>query len=174
MSPLILWGGTDVSPSLYNQIPLKYTQYPDTKRDNEEAEMVNEAIFLGVPVIGVCRGAQLLCVLNDGTLYQHSEGHGRNHDVHTLDGVFYAAAGHHQIMNPVGEFEVIGWSDFPTKVWNPDGTTKIIERSPEIVWWPETKCLGIQPHPEWMHKDDEFVIYLNNLVNKLLGVKDVF
>ena len=70
--PLRLWGGVDIDSSLYGEPRHPKTQIPDKKRDREELEKIKTAIRLKVPIIGVCRGAQLLCVYHGGKLH-HNE-----------------------------------------------------------------------------------------------------
>jgi anthranilate/para-aminobenzoate synthase component II len=176
--PLVLWGGTDIgSEFFYNKPKSKYAQNPDVVRDIKERGLVNLAITKGQPIIGVCRGAQLLCAMNGGTLYQHSEPHKQNHSLDCLiqDGpgqeavitFKHVAAGHHQVMNPKGNFEILGWNPNSEKMWLDDETIVYVTNSAEVVWYPETKCLAIQPHPEWSTPDDPFVIWLNNLIKDL-------
>lgn len=170
MKPLILWGGTDINSALYSKEPLRFTQRPDKDRDAEEVKLAQAAFFDGRPIIGVCRGAQLLCVLNGGSLYQHSEGHNKNHTIHTADGKVFSnvAADHHQIMIPVGQnYAQFAYSTHSTKVWEDETTTKILNVTPEIIWWPDTKCLAVQPHPEWEPKGSEFNKWLNELIASL-------
>lgn len=175
---LVLWGGTDIGSSWYNEKPHPKAQKPDVKRDEQEFALVHSCIFDGVPIIGICRGAQLLCIANGGTLYQHSVGHNRGHTVFCKeDDVLLplkdVAAGHHQVMNldkiPQDEYEIFGFSNFPCIVWVNAMETKEITISPEVVWFPKTKCLAIQPHPEWMPLNHPFNLWLQKLIFNLLG-----
>ena len=72
---LVLSGGTDVSPSLYGAYPQKPHPY-DIIRDKFEWGLVDQAVELGIPVFGICRGHQFLCVYHGGRLVQHLDGHG--------------------------------------------------------------------------------------------------
>lgn len=168
--PLILWGGVDVSPALYGETPLTYTQHPNDTRDKEEIAAIDEAVANNIPVVGVCRGAQLLCVHNGGKLWQHTQPHRQNHSIETIDGRTFnsVSAGHHQIMNPTGtEHTVLAWNPAPTKVWINNEEVILASNMPEVVWFPKHKHLAIQPHPEWASKEDEFVIYVNKLMRAL-------
>lgn len=71
---LLIPGGPDVNPSYYDQSPHPETQFDD-KRDSFEKQMIKLAIDRGIPIIGVCRGAQLINVVLGGTLYQHLPDH---------------------------------------------------------------------------------------------------
>lgn len=67
---LMLQGGADVSPLTYGEEPLKRDWAGDRLRDEYEIELLHEFIEAGKPVIGICRGAQLINVAYGGTLYQ--------------------------------------------------------------------------------------------------------
>lgn len=67
---LILQGGADVSPKAYGEEALQPEWSGDPVRDTYELELVHEFIEAGKPVLGVCRGVQLINVALGGTLYQ--------------------------------------------------------------------------------------------------------
>jgi putative glutamine amidotransferase len=67
---LVLQGGADVSPESYGQQPLRPEWSGDRVRDLYEMEMLWECVFQEKPVLGICRGAQLINVAFGGTLYQ--------------------------------------------------------------------------------------------------------
>ena len=60
---LLLHGGVDINPRCYGQKPLPQTQSPDTLRDAKEFAAVAMAFATDMPIVGICRGAQLLCVV---------------------------------------------------------------------------------------------------------------
>ena len=68
---LVLTGGGDVDPARYGQVPLSTTGTPHPVRDEHEISLVRSALRLGLPVLGICRGAQVLNVALGGTLHQH-------------------------------------------------------------------------------------------------------
>jgi putative glutamine amidotransferase len=70
---LVLQGGSDVSPSTYGEKPLKPEWSGDPVRDRYEIELAKEFMACNKPVLGVCRGLQLINVLFGGTLYQDIE-----------------------------------------------------------------------------------------------------
>jgi Peptidase C26 len=156
-SAIVLWGGEDISPAFYNEDPNRFNQaskYP-SKRDILEWQCLQIAHINGVPIIGVCRGAQLMCVFDDGKLAQDVTGHNCSHEVETSTTSFYAPGDHHQMMLPSTNAEVIGWS----KVNQAGGTyvgdgdhvfvLEVNFKEPEIVWFPKIRGLGFQYHPEW-------------------------
>ena len=67
---LMLQGGSDVSPLTYGEEPLAREWMGDRLRDEYEIELLHEFIAAGKPVLGVCRGLQLINVAYGGTLYQ--------------------------------------------------------------------------------------------------------
>lgn len=67
---LMLQGGSDVSPLTYGEEPLAREWTGDRLRDEYEIELLHEFIGAGKPVLGVCRGLQLINVAYGGTLYQ--------------------------------------------------------------------------------------------------------
>lgn len=68
---IVLSGGTDLDPALYGRSPLA-TDFPaQGQRDAFEISLYRAARRVGVPVLGICRGAQLIVVAEGGTLHQH-------------------------------------------------------------------------------------------------------
>ncbi|MDP9164951.1 MAG: gamma-glutamyl-gamma-aminobutyrate hydrolase family protein [Actinomycetota bacterium] len=68
---LVLTGGRDVDPATYGQAPHPSTDEPARDRDAWEFALVRGALARGLPVLGICRGAQVLNVALGGTLHQH-------------------------------------------------------------------------------------------------------
>jgi len=68
---LILTGGGDVDPAGYGAEPDPRTSRVQPERDQAELELLAAALADGVPVLGICRGMQLLNVARGGTLHQH-------------------------------------------------------------------------------------------------------
>jgi putative glutamine amidotransferase len=65
---LMLGGGTDIYPELYNEKPLDNYKY-DITRDEMEIKWLKKAGEMNIPVFAICRGAQLMNVVNNGTLH---------------------------------------------------------------------------------------------------------
>lgn len=68
---LVLTGGGDVDPALYGEIASPETEPPDAERDAVEAALIDEALSRDLPLLGICRGMQLLNVHLGGSLVQH-------------------------------------------------------------------------------------------------------
>jgi putative glutamine amidotransferase len=157
---LVLVGGADVDPSSYGAEPHPLTNGTVPERDRSELALARRAVEREIPVLGICRGMQLLNVATGGSLRQHvpddvgHEEHRRNpgsfenseHEVRLEQGSLAArAAGeelhtikshHHQGIAEVGEgLRVTGVS--------------VLDDLPEAI---ETEgqafCLGVQWHPE--------------------------
>ena len=67
---LLLTGGEDVAPALYGEAPHPALGDVDPRRDQLEAGLLHAARDLGVPVLGICRGIQLINAAMGGTLWQ--------------------------------------------------------------------------------------------------------
>lgn len=177
---ILFCGGTDVSPSYYGEEKGRFTGHPDIERDYYEREIYNRAIALNLRMLGICRGAQFLNVMNGGKLVQHCTNHamGRymKHPIATYDGeIIEVTSTHHQMMIPKGKYDLLGWAHgLSTKYFN--GDDEEIEpfkceagpMEPEIVWYPDTRSLCIQGHPEYMTSEDQFWKYSVGLVRKFL------
>ena len=72
---VVLQGGADISPLAYGQQPLRPEWAGDPVRDRFEIELVQACVAAGKPVLGICRGAQLINVALGGTLHQDIPAH---------------------------------------------------------------------------------------------------
>jgi gamma-glutamyl-gamma-aminobutyrate hydrolase PuuD len=68
---VVLSGGADIGADRYGALPHPRNGAPRPERDDAELAVLERALALGIPVLGVCRGAQLLNVALGGTLAQH-------------------------------------------------------------------------------------------------------
>lgn len=145
-----------MEPARYGAEPDPRTDPPARERDAWELALIDAALAAGVPLLGICRGMQLLNVALGGTLTQHIDGHrgprvgvfGR-HTVKPVPGTRYAEAVpeaatvptyHHQAVDALGRGLVISAEA-------EDGT-------PEAVELPGDRfVLGVQWHPE-MDEDE--------------------
>lgn len=187
---LLFEGGTDISPYLYGEIPIKGTQKSDDLRDQHEVKFFNEAHRLGAGFIGICRGAQLLCALSGGHIIQHVTGHNEWHKMQLPDRmgkdnngnslVIGTTSAHHQMMNPYRmnpkEWVSYGHSFvqrseryYTEKGRFKPGKSNRDWREQEIIWFPKTRSLAIQGHPEYyIQETAPFVRYCRYLIITLL------
>jgi len=75
---LCLTGGGDIEPSRYGEPPAPETDDVDPARDALELRLLRSALDRDIPVLGICRGFQVINVANGGKLAQHVEGHTRS------------------------------------------------------------------------------------------------
>ena len=67
---LLLSGGVDVDPLFYGEEPRPGLGRIDVAKDRVETSLIAKAIEIGLPILGICRGIQMLNVAAGGTLYQ--------------------------------------------------------------------------------------------------------
>ena len=68
---LVLTGGGDIDPAGYGAAPHPRTGRVSAERDRAELDLLAAALAAGLPVLGICRGLQLLNIARGGTLHQH-------------------------------------------------------------------------------------------------------
>jgi len=72
---LLVTGGADLDPEVYGHERHPLTDPPERERDALELALVRGAMRRGMPVLGICRGNQLIAAALGGTLHQHVDGH---------------------------------------------------------------------------------------------------
>lgn len=75
MDGLVLTGGGDIDPVLYGETPHPKVYGIRRDRDTFEAALYTQAVDLGLPILAICRGMQLINVLRGGSLIQEVPGH---------------------------------------------------------------------------------------------------
>ncbi|MBZ9643368.1 gamma-glutamyl-gamma-aminobutyrate hydrolase family protein, partial [Streptomyces sp. PSKA30] len=96
LDALVIAGGPDVEPVRYGASPEPRTGPPARERDAWELALIEAALAAHVPLLGICRGMQLLNVALGGTLVQHLDGHAEvvgvfgHHAVKPVPGTLYA------------------------------------------------------------------------------------
>lgn len=154
---LILAGGGDVDPARYDATPGPHTHGVSAERDTAEFALLDQARAAGIPILGICRGMQLINVALGGSLHQHLPDVVHNSDHRQRVAVFdthrvkvdaasrlATALGwveadvrtyHHQAVDRLG-------SGVEASAWATDGTVEAIElpHEPDV--------LGVQWHPE--------------------------
>lgn len=158
---VVFVGGVDISPELYGQKKLPQTQSPSIRRDQEEKVIYDECVRLGIPMFGICRGAQFLHAMNGGDLWQHVENHGGDdHLIYDLEeDVFVNATSyHHQMLALNSTIDVIAvckdqvsrkfHSDTMVLDLDKEGDNNGVEIEIEAGAYHATKCFFVQGHPE--------------------------
>lgn len=162
---ILLPGGNDVDPNLYGEEILPENGPLEPVRDRFELPLARWALAQGVPILGICRGMQVLNVAAGGTLYQdipsqtgtrlqHRQKAPRYYATHSVDiiegSLLARALGvtttrvntfHHQAVHKVAP-------GFVPSARATDGIVEAIEK-PDHPF-----ALGVQWHPEAMQKED--------------------
>lgn len=170
---VIFTGGADINPTLYNSAKHPFTGPINHERDVIELGVFKYAINKGIPILGICRGSQLICALSGNSLLQHVNNHGSSnpHSIlfkepitlpngEILNECSFTGT-HHQMMkidrddaiclavaknlkNPEEKVATVAYAGDPDHVLD---VSNIQEN--EIVHFTNTRALGIQSHPEW-------------------------
>ncbi|MEM0996223.1 MAG: gamma-glutamyl-gamma-aminobutyrate hydrolase family protein [Bacteroidota bacterium] len=182
---LLLQGGSDIAPETYGADPIEDEEGTlDASRDNFELDMIGRALERDLPVLGICRGSQILNVFFGGTLYQdillqhpgaiqHQDipaYHRHFHDLDIVPGSLLADlhadeigkqvnSVHHQGVQHLGE----GLQ--PMAHCPEDG---IVEA---FIWEdsPEGSVMGIQWHPEFCTPRDGHLLAPERVLQHWLG-----
>lgn len=179
-SIIVFGGGQDICPKFYGaKISRHSGANQDVQgRDKIEQEIFHWAVQNKIGMLGICRGSQLLCALSGGKLVQHCERHGASHRIMTHDGrKIMVTSTHHQMMYPWGvNHKLIAWSD-PARsyyyVMDDDNILATVPeyKEPEIVFFPDTRALAIQGHPEYSNATQQFRQYTHELVKEFLCLR---
>jgi len=155
----VFTGGADICPFLYGEKPHATTN-PYLTRDMHELKLLHQIPF-GVPVIGICRGAQLINVMAGGSMYQDVNNHaGTDHDAVVVGTgeVFRINSIHHQQMIPASHADRLLMASVATRK-HKDGATIYLKEEAlknfndvEAIWIPHHNYLCFQAHPEYVHE----------------------
>jgi putative glutamine amidotransferase len=161
---LVVAGGPDVDPIRYGAARHPQTGSPVTVRDAWDLAVTGSALRLGVPLLAICRGMQVLNVCRGGTLHQHvpdlvgharhdgpAAGYGR-HQVRVSPDSMLAGilphddrltvpTHHHQAVDLLGE-------GLKAVAWEEDGIIEAVEAGPSELGGFPGFVLGVQWHPE--------------------------
>ncbi|MDR1332198.1 MAG: membrane dipeptidase [Tannerella sp.] len=165
---LVMTGGEDVDPQWYGENPRQQLGAVDPERDVYDLKLIKLASDRNVPILGICRGEQLINVAFGGTLYQdlpsqrdgatlvkHVQkmpGRYASHKVSVVpqsqlagvigEGEHGVNTFHHQAVKDVAP-------GFRAVAWSPDSVVEAIEA------WPEYPVLAVQWHPEAIVAGDD-------------------
>ena len=182
---VLFTGGEDVDPSYYNEGKLKETA-SNPARDRREAWIYNKCLENKIPMVGICRGAQFLNVMNGGKMWQHVRGHCGNHDIIEVlpkdakrkPRGFKVTSTHHQMMRPLidkdtqilavgidkdGKPICDSRQSFKELVEGKDGKAY---PDYEVVFYGKTNSLCFQPHPEFGNAPKDCTEYFDELLEE--------
>ena len=151
-------GGADIDPKLYKQKKLPKT-FPSPYRDEFSFKLHKKYALL--PKVGVCRGAQFLCAINGGSLWQHigSSHNNGQHYITTADSLqrnIMVTSVHHQACRPTKHMEMLAYSANKASTVEDD---KVVDTTgvsiAEAFFIPEDNALCVQFHPEYGMKSCE-------------------
>ena len=158
---LVITGGADIEAQRYGQQPLPTTERPRLDRDDWEFALTDAALRRRLPLLGICRGAQVLNIARGGTLHQHLPdvlGHSRHRlgdanfaesDIRTVAGTrvagligesIVAHCYHHQAIDALGHGLIVSARD------SGDGLVEAVELDPAVD--PDQFAVAVQWHPE--------------------------
>ncbi|GGD12289.1 gamma-glutamyl-gamma-aminobutyrate hydrolase family protein [Pontibacillus salipaludis] len=183
MDGLVLSGGQDINPLLYNEEPRPKQGSPFPERDHSEAILAKEMIRQGKPVFAICRGVQILNVTYGGSLYQdvsYMDGEPLKHDQynkpwqesHTIttepDSVMREQFGEKTITNSFHHQSIKDVAPgFRATAFAADGVIEAIEKEDG-----EGFVIGVQWHAEMMTRKHERMQKLfNRFVQEVIQVK---
>lgn len=166
---LCFTGGADVSPELYGEENV--ASYTSPERDREEEAIFDWAYENDVPMVGICRGAQFLNVMNGGEMWQDVNNHaisGTHEAICDYFGKVMVSSTHHQMMRPNSSGNILAVSALSTYKVNASGMYDGDDEDVEVVYYPDTKSLCYQPHPEIVNEDHECRKHFFMLIDKLM------
>ena len=157
---LLLPGGGDMDPKFYGQARIPACGEPNLLRDAAEPLLLRAFLAAGKPVLGICRGIQVMNAVLGGDLYQdikpfehlpHNDHWAKVHTVTVRRGTLLSRilgqdtvlvnSQHHQAVDRVAP-------GFTLAALSEDGIVEAIEK-------PDARfCLGVQWHPEWLSDAD--------------------
>jgi len=154
---LLLPGGWDVDPSFYGERRDDKVGQTDMELDKTELAMFHQAREREIPVLGICRGQQVINVAMGGSLVQHLEGHevsahGRSHLAHSIEvdpsSELGRAAGTHKIRVNSFHHQAIRTlaQGLQQTARGDDGTVEGVESDDGLI-------VAVQCHPEELTTD---------------------
>ena len=178
---ILLSGGGDMHPRYYNEEPIPENGTPDELRDRYDVALIKSAVEYQLPVLGICRGMQVINTVFGGSLYQdinvqyadkqpmcHSQNEERSVTTQTAsvvaDSLLYSIVScntlpinsiHHQAVKRIADgFRAVAFAD--------DGICEAIES----LYYP---ILGVQWHPEHLSEADAAGEHFDNPHRKIFG-----
>lgn len=149
---VIFGGGADVNPKLYGEERHPTTFFSET-RDATDIELYNKCFEDGIPMLGICRGAQFIHVMNGGKLYQDVDGHQGDHSLYLTQEkriIPSISSVHHQMCISNDRMTVLGESSKASRRILNNTTEKTGHfNDVEAYFYRDIMALGFQGHPEY-------------------------
>lgn len=160
---LILTGGYDINPLNFNEEPKEKLGHVCNERDRYEFYLLKKAMEKQIPILGICRGIQVINVFNGGTLYQdmsymdnsyvkHEQDCEPNFPSHSIsifkDSILYKILGDNALVNSYHHLAIKDLApNFKVSAVSKDGVIEAIESiTGEFI-------IGVQWHPELLTKN---------------------
>lgn len=172
---IVFPGGPDVPPDMY-QAKAHPKTYTDRRRYANFDVMYGYAVNRGLSAVGICGGAQYLCVKAGHELIQHVDNHALRgtHEVQSVFGPATVTSTHHQMMRqtkPEG-FELLAWADGLSNTHQDGNEEEVIleaNKEPEAVFFRAANgntinSLAVQWHPEYMQQQESGVVLFHELL----------
>jgi len=157
---LLLAGGADIDPGSYGEQAHAETVGTVPERDAFEISLARAAIERDIPVLGICRGMQLINVARGGTLMQHLPERFGHHEHRRVVGSFDGADHDVELLPGTLVLRVVGEARHATKSHHHQGVERLgdgllvsgisaLDGLPEAIELPDRQfVLGVQWHPE--------------------------
>lgn len=151
---VVFTGGPDVNPALYNEKPHPSTKV-DRQRDIDDLKLFAHCRDHGIPMFGVCRGAQFGSVMHGGKLWQDVDGHYGDHGIYDVKSglvIPRVSSIHHQMVmdNTENGMEILATTSRSENRWANDIECDVGKRKDiEAFFYRDSAFLGVQGHPEY-------------------------
>lgn len=150
---VVFTGGADVNPALYGEEPHSSTHWSES-RDKQDILLWEHCVKNGIPMFGVCRGAQFGHVMKGGKLYQDVDNHYGEHsmwDVKSRFLVSNVSSVHHQMVRPGNKgMDILADSHAASvRYLNPTQKVSGMLEDIEAFFYRDVCFLGVQGHPEY-------------------------
>ena len=163
---LLMTGGHDVNPALYGEEKLQVCGDSCSIRDNMEKFLFNEALKFDKPVLGICRGIQLMNVLLGGTLYQDLPSQKPTNTEHHMTPPYDRAIHKVTILDNTYLADLIGKSEYGVNSYHHQAIKDLAPNVTAMAYSEDNLVeaikvnnkkfiVGVQWHPELAYKKDE-------------------
>lgn len=176
---VVFTGGSDVNPMLYGQKP-HHTTHWDDARDAADIKLFSKCLEQGIPMLGVCRGAQFLHVMMGGSLYQDVDQHNGDHHIFLCDAsrsIHPVSSVHHQAVmrkNAPQGFKCIAETRRSTKRAIAPSVSEMGGGFPDVeaFTYKQHMIFGVQGHPEYSGYND-FAAWVCEVLDSMFESADI-